>query len=258
LFGLFLTDPRELGFLCYDLPGYDFIRMLGQGAHSTVYAVMKTGERSVERALKLFTAAEPRDHEHAMLTRLAGLQGMTLCEPTVIPKVNVTEILSQEPLYGILTLPICAPIRPERAGVRLTREHVKELLATLKVAHAHGIVNGDLKPQNILMHVVRNRAVICDWGTAVEGVSLPRSVGTIGYDDFSLRGAPQVPSVASDLKAFVRTVYANFTDQCVPTELPAADAFWRENCGVGTVWAEAFALAQAGNHDALARVLEKQ
>jgi serine/threonine protein kinase len=176
------------------------------------------------------------DTELSNLNKLHGiLQNNILFNhvPKIINfQMMVTETISGLKYRALMSLPLCVPIRPEpeRGGRLLRSSQYLQLLNTLEAVHAGGMFNCDIKPSNVLMH--GDNVVLCDWGSAVFGIGnnpLPkRSVGTIGYCDFTLI-KPAPPDASHDLMALVRTVYANYTGQHVPSDQNMANAFWEEN-----------------------------
>ena len=264
MFGMLLQKPDQLGFRYFELADdWQLRSFIGQGAHSTVYSIEKTD--GAQYALKLFSAADVRDSELAMLRKVSEVVGYRGTVPVVDERaaLAVREVMSDTKYFGIVTLPLCVPIRPQRCGVMLTHQNVEELVLTLQTLHAIGIYNGDIKPKNVLVHQLPvPRAVICDWGLAACNDVAHRSVvcrrgGSVGFDDFSLK-MPQAPSAANDLQALVRTVYANFTDQVVPSSSQSkADTFWTEHWRVGSIWQAANNAAKAGDHANVLTVLLK-
>lgn len=262
MFGMLLQKPDKLGFRYFQLADdWQLRSCIGHGAHSTVYCI----ENSVgaQYSLKLFLAEVVRDSELAMLRMVSEVVGFKGTVPVVDGRaaLAVREVMSGTPYFGIVTLPLCVPIRPQRCGVLLTRRNVEELVVTLQALHAIGIYNGDIKPKNVLVHQLPvPRAVICDWGLAacndVENRPVVyRRAGSVGFDDFSLKVA-QPPSAANDLQALVRTVYANFMDHAVPSSSQSeADAFWTEHWRAGSFWQKANSAAKAGNHAKVLAVL---
>lgn len=86
-------------------------------------------------------------------------------------------------------------------GLRLEPEHgawiLSRLINTLSYIHRHGIVHGDLKPQNILIQPESHMAVLVDFGLA--GIKPTRTSGNKGYTEvFSppeqmVAGNPLIP-----------------------------------------------------------------
>lgn len=148
--------------------------------------------------------------------------------------------MSGQNYRAIMSLPLCMPIRPQRSGWLLARSHYLQMLCTLKLIHEHHMYNGDIKPSNVLLH--NDIVVMCDWGSAVFGTEdaelQERSVGTVGYSDFTLR-EPAIPAASHDLMALVRTVYANYTHQAVPGNQEQAEKFWAQSFRNGSMWSAA-------------------
>ena len=167
----------------------------------------------------------------------------------------VTETISGQKYRALMSLPLCVPIRPRRGGSLLRRKHFLQLLDTLEALHAGRMFNCDIKPSNVLMH--GDNVVLCDWGSAAFAIGddpLPkRSVGTIGYCDFTLL-EPAPPSASHDLMALVRTVYSNYTLQHVSSDQNTANAFWEENFRQDSLWWNAMKYAREADYTKLKKM----
>lgn len=267
MFGLLLTPPAELGFACFELPGYAITEVLGQGVHSVVYRLQHDGDQE-ESILKVFSDRGKCSREHDMLkyVRASLHESLQQHVPTIESRSDVMtlkEVISKVDYYGYVAKPLCVPIRPQLEGVMLSRSHVTQLLNVFRALHAANIFHGDIKPKNILIDnssgqlLSTANVVICDWGSAMTAEDIENNVqrhslGTIGYDDFSLHNRSSFPSAVNDLKALVRTVYANYTDQFVPSEdQQEANDFWTEHISEGSLWADAMEAAEKADHDGL-------
>ena len=236
---------------------FEMVKVIGQGARTFVFEVAK-GEVEV-RVLKLFEKEDEYTAELTNLNKLGNsLQGVPQFKH--VPHVDrqlmlVTEAISGREYQGIISLPLCVPIRPQRCGKRLERQHYLQLLSTLKLVHAKRMYNADIKPSNVMMH--GDDAVICDWGAAVFATgdsAIPETrTGTIGYSDFTLL-LQAAPNASHDLMALVRTIYANYTHQRVPSDQDGADFFWQENFREGSLWKTAMEYALEVNYDKLEEV----
>lgn len=85
-------------------------------------------------------------------------------------------------------------------GERLPPEHlawmVSRVLNALSYIHRHGVVHGDLKPQNVIVQPGEHAAFIVDFGLAA--VKPTKSTGSAGYTELfsppeQVRGAPLLP-----------------------------------------------------------------
>lgn len=217
---------------------------------------MKRGD-DLAAVLKVFETQDLYEKEKDMLMRLAEiLQDHPLREhvPRILLDITVQDIISMEPFRALMTLPLCIPIRPQRTGLALTHDNHLELINTLKHVHSSGIYNMDIKPNNVLMH--HGKAVICDWGAAEHRTATVTSAGSVGFCDFSLTD-PKPPSAAQDLMALVRTIYANYTSNFVPTTQNEADFFWRLHFRKGSLWAKAMRAAADEDYEKLKKVIGK-
>ena len=247
-FALLLQPPAYFGYMHFDMAEFRIDKIIGQGAHTFVFKVSRGNEEPC--ALKVFMKSDEYDTELSNLNKLHGILQNKL-EFNHVPKIMnfhmmVTETISGMKYGALMSLPLCVPIRPERGGRLLRSSHFLQLLNTLEAVHAGGMFNCDIKPSNVLMH--GDNVVLCDWGSAVFTIRnnpLPkRSVGTIGYCDFTLI-KPAPPDASHDLMALVRTVYANYTGQHISSDQNMTNAFWEENFqSIDSQWTEAMNYAR--------------
>lgn len=92
----------------------------------------------------------------------------------------VTELLEGEPLHAALAR---GPL-PELRAVRIARQ----VVASLREAHGHGLVHRDLKPSNVILEPIGGQEVVkvIDFGMAklvsFPGITMPMTLcGTPGY-----------------------------------------------------------------------------
>jgi serine/threonine protein kinase len=252
-FALLLQPPSYFGYKYLHTEEFKLEKVIGQGAHTYVFEVTDKDRKRL--VVKVFEKQDEYEVELVNLRQLGNILPGSKHVPRIIrPLVMVKEHTSSQEYKAIMTLPLCEVIRPQRDGLLLQRPHYLQLLHTLHKVHDEHMYNCDVKPCNILLN--GNNAVFCDWGSAVfasdgDPTSLPeRSVGTVGYSDFNLR-VPSPPDASHDLMALVRTVYANYTDQVVPSKEDTADSFWEEKFRNGSLWRKAMVCAQAKNYDGL-------
>eukprot|EP00597_Dinobryon_sp_UTEXLB2267_P018106 CAMPEP_0201114344 /NCGR_PEP_ID=MMETSP0812-20130820/78350_1 /ASSEMBLY_ACC=CAM_ASM_000668 /TAXON_ID=98059 /ORGANISM="Dinobryon sp., Strain UTEXLB2267" /LENGTH=499 /DNA_ID=CAMNT_0047377975 /DNA_START=426 /DNA_END=1926 /DNA_ORIENTATION=- len=257
-FALLLQPPGYFGYKRFNMKGFNINKVIGQGAHTFVFEVSSGDDDP--RVMKLF---EIDEEYYTELENLNKLRDILQSRPEFahVPKVDralmvVTEAISGRKYKVIMSLPLCVPIRPKRGGKVLTRTHCVDILNTLEAVHAENLFNCDIKPSNVLMD--GDVVVLCDWGSAVFARGndpLPvRSVGTIGFCDFTLE-TPSIPNASHDLMALVRTVYANYTHQVVPSDKVRADAFWKRNFLKFSIWKKAMEYARDANYTLLKKVL---
>ena len=234
-------------------------KVIGQGAHTYVFEVSSSsvvgGNEEEPCALKLFESLDEYNKELRNLNKLGDIM-QDRPEKEHVPKirklVTVKETISGRYYRALISLPLCVSIRPQRDGSLLRRKHFLQLVDTLEALHAGRMFNCDIKPSNVLMH--GDNVVLCDWGSAVFAIGddpLPkRSVGTIGYCDFTLL-EPAPPSASHDLMALVRTVYSNYTLQHVSSDQNTANAFWEENFRQDSLWWNAMKYAREADYTKL-------
>lgn len=233
--------------------------MLGQGARTFVFR-LAIGEDQKPHVLKMFQQQHDHDREARNLQRLHQILGGNALRRH-IPQLVQSGVLVEETIHhchflAILTKQVCMPIRPRRGGAILRKDHYHQVLDTLQAVHAQAMFHCDVKPSNIMLDA--GKAVLIDWGCAVyasEETPLGlRSVGTVGYSDFTLQ-MPAVASAAHDLMALVRTAFVNYTDQEPPSEQADANAFWTQCFHNTSLWTYAMQLAKEVKYDELKTVL---
>lgn len=261
MFGVFRAPPSFVGFQFFEVEGFILKRVIGRGGQSVVFEVCDAASNS-QYVMKIFLKEEEYHAEMAILTFLKQdlviSQSMALVPYDITP-IEAVDSVSEAKFKGIVSLPICQAIRPTCDGVMLSRSNRCELLETIRAVHLISVVNGDIKPSNVLVDKDL-RAVICDWGSAVilTNESAVTTVGTVGFSDFCMTIGGAVPLYKHDLKALVRTIYCNYTEQVVSaTTLLESNQFWAERFVVGSIWAEMMAAAEVLDYDTLAGLFDR-
>jgi serine/threonine protein kinase/CheY-like chemotaxis protein len=149
------------------VPGYETIRVLGEGASSKVLLAkhLHSGE---QHALKLVRLPDQSGEQREVINRFLTEYSMLVR----ISHPNVARVfehgLVENYLYigmeylpgGDLRLDIEAGMAPQRA-----QKYAGQIAAALGAIHAAGIIHRDLKPANILMRMT-GEAVLADFGIA--------------------------------------------------------------------------------------------
>jgi hypothetical protein len=242
------------------------VGVLGQSRHAVVFEMQPTATTAASSsssaapppanvAVKVFPQQSEAyyDAEFANLKRLGEIFGPNPHVPHLNKDVGtVTEVVRGIMHVAIISLPVCAPVQPQPGGQRLRAAHHVQLLEVLQHAHQHRMYHCDVKPDNILMH--GNTAILADWGISMfttDNKRLPSvRQGTVGFSDFTLK-APGRPRAKHDLQAFVRTVYASYTDQHVPSVQREADEFWATQVRPGSMWERMLQRAKKKDYEGL-------
>ena len=167
------------------VPGgrYEIVGHLGQGGMGTVY---RARDRVLGREVALKVLSAPWAVESAdRLPREARVLA-TLEHPGIVPVHDLGRLADGRPFY---TMRLVRGRRLDR--VRAEASPLADLLRTfyrvcetVAYAHAHGILHGDIKPQNIMLGPF-GEVLLMDWGLArllrAETGSPGEGVGTRGF-----------------------------------------------------------------------------
>lgn len=170
---------------------YKIAGELGRGASAIVF---EASDLIAERSVALKILIGPRDRQlFSEYRRLAALS-----HDNLVNVYSLERLSRPYPLDDDVTLPQGAPmvvleyvegtdplqafteVAPEARDLRL-RQIARDLSSGLDAIHRAGIIHRDLKPDNVLIESASGRAVIIDFGLAVEqGSELARG-GTLPY-----------------------------------------------------------------------------
>lgn len=240
-FAFLLQPPAYFGYKHFAVDGVKISRFIGKGSSSFVFEVHIGEEQDQSRVLKLFKNAGPYAKEKANLQilRTAFADSLVFRHLPQVDDNDGSELMAKEVIgnvvySSIISLPLCEPIRPHRKGLRLERQQLLALYDTLTAVHGSGMINGDIKPSNVLLN--GKDAVFCDWGSAISNPTIPVRVGSVGFCDFTLQEEAVIPTTDHDWIALIRTVYSNYTYQYVPTNQAEANAFWVRHFQPNSQW----------------------
>ncbi|MHC4391559.1 MAG: serine/threonine-protein kinase [Planctomycetota bacterium] len=202
---------------------YRLIREAGAGGFSVVWKAEPTGGGDPV-ALKLPQVPELVEHlrrESALLSEL---------EDPAIPRLIAADLLHDPPyvafawVEGKALTPLPAK---DKGRVLFAMERARDVALELGRLHDRGVVHGDIKPTNVLIHPETGAPTILDWGLARVQIELRRertlAQSLVSVDGTSIAGtleymAPEVltgqdPSPASDLFSLGVTLHELLTGQ---------------------------------------------
>lgn len=135
-----------------ELPGYEFLEPLGQGASGTVYRANQLAlGRTV--AIKHLRIAVPTRSNEALIKRFRR-EARTMAHLEHPNIVRVLDFYSNDPDFYLVEEFVDGPtLREVQDGLsRSNALHViSQIAAALAFAHHHGIAHRDLKPENVLL-----------------------------------------------------------------------------------------------------------
>ena len=206
-------------------------KIIGKGAHSTVYKCKQRSGDGSYIAVKCFLS--PGDREAATSPKA---QAEFSNAKSLFVHVNLVRVLALDLAGGCLAMEFvdggsledalarAGPMSEGRATRALA--HVLEGLAIL---HAHGCPHRDVKPANIVVDTCTDTFKLCDWiGSEAEEASLAlgKPVGTPLFMAPEVAGCPHRHCISSDTWALGCTILNLITGR-LPWE--GADAHGRTN-----------------------------
>jgi serine/threonine protein kinase len=219
------------------LQGYEVLGLLGSGVMGTVY---KVRQRRLNRlaALKQFHSGTAQE---LMGARVEAEALTHLQHPNIVQTYEVLEL--QGALYLALELVEGGPLskvlgKPQ--PVRKTAELVELLARAVHYAHAQGVVHGNLKPSNVLLHMAAwpegaatlgKNAIpkICDFGVSRRLAAPPGAVrpggdvGALAYlSPEQVIGQVEQLGPATDVYSLGILLYEMLTGR-VPLQGPTTD-----------------------------------
>jgi eukaryotic-like serine/threonine-protein kinase len=132
---------------------YEVVRLIGKGAHGSVYEVKST---RLARSFAMKTLTSEKAGDARSLERFRR-------EADVIARLkhpNIVEVIDWETLDDGSPAMIMEYLRGEDLATRieagplawpLLARIAEEMLAAVSIAHAHGVVHRDLKPENVFL-----------------------------------------------------------------------------------------------------------
>ncbi len=224
---------------------YTLLRPLGSGGMGTVYLALDraTGQQcALKRLAANWIAAEPEALQHEF-ELLSGLR-----HPLIVRVFDFGRAHDGTPYYTMEYVPGVPVDRVVAAGDWRQLAMIGAQIAFgLESLHAHGILHGDLKPQNILAVPAGGPTT---WPASIRLVDFGLAT-LLGRDDAGHRGTPgyaapevvrgEPPSVASDLFGLGAVLFALGTGRRVADQ-PAGERFVAD-------------LVQAGASRTLARLI---
>jgi len=174
------------------IPGYEVLRVIGQGGMGVVYAAV---QQSLQRPVAIKILAPHLESHTEVISRFVReIHLMTrLTHPNIVDiyDAGVTDGRHYYVMEYIDGLSLERIIRKHRVRPQTAVAILKQMVAGLKAAHRQGILHRDLKPGNILLD--RNAVVrIADFGLAAiaphardssdsSTTRAGRRLGTAGY-----------------------------------------------------------------------------
>lgn len=225
-------------------------RWLGGGLTSNVYLV-KIGNE--DYALKVAKDAHDRSADLANLSILQGVKGI----------LSIDKAKSNE--ERICMKPVCQRLDRRVLKQRNMRHCLADLVDTLHCAHGRGIVNWDVREENIM--ISEQELVIVDWGFAAPVGKSVIFVGTTHYASERVLiqlqryvDASIEVKASDDLVSLVRTIYGFFEIKIILSSFSHVDYasicnFWQGEMAKNSIYHWAQTLASRGLYRELKQFL---
>lgn len=189
-----MSDPSHSSPTSISIPGYTIVREIGRGGMSIVYEAVHDGLRT-SHAVKVFNAPPANAETPTLAAKFLAEARIlaTLRHPNVMRVTDCGTLADRRPFF-VMDLTAHGSLADRLAALEppapeTVRRWYAELRDALALCHRHGIVHGDVKPENVLLddsgHLVLSdfgiaRLTDRDFRTALDlaTVTLPANFGT--------------------------------------------------------------------------------
>ncbi|MEP3482188.1 MAG: protein kinase [Fuerstiella sp.] len=163
-----------------DQPDYQIVEKIGEGGMGAIFLATQT---SLDRQLAIKTLKAPRsgarysgssgrhsssaDRQRRDMFLAEALITANLVHPHIIPIHDLCETAEGLPFYSmkrVVGIPWCERIREMELDENL--EVLMKVCDAIAYAHHNGVVNRDLKPENVMLGEF-GEVLVLDWGLAV-------------------------------------------------------------------------------------------
>ena len=194
-----------------NLPGFEFVRVLGSGGFADVFLYEQNMPRRLV-AVKVLLAGVVNDDMRQMFQAEANLMAQLSSHPSILTVYQASVAADGRPY---LVMEYCSASIGQR--YRATQLPIAEVLSigvriasAVETAHQQGVLHRDIKPSNILTTAF-GHPVLSDFGIAATlgqvessdtvGLSIPWSAPEVLHDEVS-------GTVASEVWSLGATVYS--------------------------------------------------
>ena len=205
------TVSRRLPSTPPNLPGFEFVRVLGSGGFADVFLYEQNMPRRLV-AVKVLLAGVVNDDMRQMFQAEANLMAQLSSHPSILTVYQASVAADGRPY---LVMEYCSASIGQR--YRATQLPLAEVLSigvriasAVETAHQQGVLHRDIKPSNILTTAF-GHPVLSDFGIAATlgqvessdtvGLSIPWSAPEVLHDEVS-------GTVASEVWSLGATVYS--------------------------------------------------
>jgi serine/threonine protein kinase len=204
------------------IPGYEIVKMLGKGGMGCVYlAVHESTGRKV--AIKLvnstFLGNSYRDNSLRQRFQQEAMAASRLQHDNIV-QVYEVQLDENPPWFTMQVIngpSLAQKIKKSPLPPKSAAEWTRQCASAIQCAHDSGVLHRDIKPQNVLIDEVQNRAFVSDFGLAkISGDSVAETIdgqllGTPSYMSPEQAKSPKGLTEASDIYSLGATLYHSLT-----------------------------------------------
>lgn len=258
LFGLLISPIDELGFVSFEVPGWQLVDGLGQGAFSAVFSCRPIAPPAEENnegfVMKVFRGhTQPMaevEREVLMSLLHGGVSNVPMCRA----------LHNGDAFSALVLTPLGVPVLPCPVGVIVTPAMLLSLLQIVEQVHRLGWIHRDIKPSNIYLdHRHTATIVLNDWSSAARTGIECAYVGTPLFGDRPPhRGRTHIPDARLDLRSLVKTAFClskQFRPNVAEDDDTGIEKYWTRIEQQFPTFRRALTLADAVQYEALREVL---
>lgn len=257
MLGLLSVPVKDLGLATVDVPHWELLGGLGQGAFSSVYTCRSTAAQGNNDmyVMKIFTGDASIALAHVERTVLNDLS-----LASVINVPTFKDFYCGRDFLALIVAPVGIPVL--HCSRDISPRMLVALLDVVQTAHSIGWVHRDIKPANIFIDQNdTSRIILNDWSSAARLGKECSYVGTVLFGEKPYPNGRHTPEPRTDLCALVRTAHCLLRQRLPQVEgctREAVDQYWVSIASCRPTIARALRLADNANYAGLKIMFENE